>query len=479
MSEIKAEVEEILLFKHDISLNNLYDVLSLSMSHHVDFADIYLQHYCEEEWYLEDGIVKDGSYSVDSGFGVRAISGDQVGFSHADSIDLNSLSLAAKQARSIALAGQSIVSPLVKSVQTLALYPNINPIESLSAPDKVNLLQRVDRMAKAKDARVSRVYARLNCSYDVVLVCNSEGILIPDVRPLVYFSVAVQVKHNGRIEKGQAGCGSRSDLGFISDQLVEQQVQKAIDQAIINLEAVAISAGAMPVVLGPGWPGVLLHEAVGHGLEGDFIRKKSSAFTELLGHQVASPLCTIVDDATLDGRRGSLNVDDEGTIGQNTVLIEKGVLKGFMYDRLNAQLQGAQSTGNGRRESYACLPLPRMTNTYMLPGESNPEEIIASVDRGLYAVDFAGGQVDITSGKFVFSMSEAYLIEGGKITAPVKGATLVGDGPSILKKVSMVGNDLALDSGIGTCGKDGQSIPVGVGQPTLKVDEITVGGSKG
>jgi len=354
----------------------------------------------------------------------------------------------------------------------------MDPIDRMSADDKVALLKQLDAEARQQDPRVKEVVVSLAGVHEVVMVAVSDGTLAADVRPLVRCNVTVTVEQDGRREQASSGGGGRSDYAFFIEQdRAQGYAREAVRQALVNLEAVAAPAGSMPVVLGPGWPGILLHEAIGHGLEGDFNRKGTSAFAGLVGQQVASPLCTVVDDGTLEGRRGSLNVDDEGIISQNTVLIEKGILKGYMQDRMNAGLMGVASTGNGRRESYAHLPMPRMTNTYMLAGEHDPQEIIASVDKGLYAVNFAGGQVDITSGKFVFSASEAYLIENGKITRPVKGATLIGNGPDVLKRVSMLGNDLQLDTGVGTCGKEGQSVPVGVGQPTMLIDDLTVGGT--
>ena len=475
ISHIK-KVEEILLLPNNLTTPQIERVIGQLSGPDIDYTDLYLQHCYEESWYLEDGLVKEGDYSIDAGFGLRVMSGEKVGFAHADSILLPSLEKASQQARAIVSHGQSGQCASLSATAGLNLYPAINPFQGVSAADKVALLQRIDRVAKARDPRIKQVFARLNSTYEVVLIYNNEGQQVADIRPLIYLSISVLAEQAGRKERGRSGGGARASLDFFSEELIDSYITTAVNQALLNLESIAVPAGEMTVVLGSGWPGVLLHEAIGHGLEADFIRKKSSAFTGKVGQSVASPLCTIVDDATIEHRRGSLNVDDEGVIGQNTVLIENGKLKQFMSDKLNARLMGQSSTGNGRRESYACLPLPRMTNTYMLPGESDPEEIIASVKNGIYAVDFAGGQVDITSGQFVFSMSEAYLIENGKKVCPVKGATLVGNGPAILKQVSMVGHDLALDSGIGFCGKDGQTVPVGVGQPTIKLDKITVGG---
>lgn len=480
MTDILQTAEALLLDSNNISEQQLEKTVNRIVSAGIDYADIYLQSSWEESWFLEDGIVKEGGYSFDSGFGLRAISGETIGFAQADTIALPSLSAAAQQVRSIARQGTSAELIVPHSDRVPILYPSNNPIDTLTSAKKIELLQFVDQYLRAKDPRVKQVMSSLTASHDVVLMYATDGSLVADMRPLVHVTVSIVVEHAGRTEKAQAGGGARADLSVFADtSLLQQYADKALASALLSLEARPFAAGVMPVVLGPGWPGVLLHEAVGHGLEGDFIRRGSSAFTDKLGQQVASPLCTIVDDATLPGRRGSVAVDDEGVQGQCTTLIENGFLKGYMLDKHNAKLMGLESTGNGRRESYSHQPLPRMTNTYMLAGESDPKEIIASIDRGLYAVDFSGGQVDITSGKFVFSMSEAYFVENGKIQYPVKGATLIGDGPSILHQVSMVGNDLELDSGIGTCGKDGQGVPVGVGQPTLRLDAITVGGSVG
>ncbi|EKD69828.1 MAG: Peptidase U62, modulator of DNA gyrase [uncultured bacterium] len=445
----------------------------------VDYADLYFQSTYAESWVLEDGIIKGGSFDIDRGVGVRAMSGEKTGFAYADDIILPALMQAAEAAKSIVKQGADTAVKAWSKHPGHDLYLPINPLHSLSETDKVSLMQRVDRYIRAKDTRIVQVNLSLAGEYETILVMASDGHLAADVRPLVRFNVSVIVEQNGRRESGYAGGGGRFDYQhFIVDDLAFQFADEALRQALVNLDAIDAPAGTMTVVLGPGWPGVLLHEAVGHGLEGDFNRKGISAYSGRMGQKVASELCTIVDNGTLENRRGSLNVDDEGTPTQNNVLIENGILKNYMMDKRNARLMGVASTGNGRRESYSHLPLPRMTNTYMLPGKSAPEEMIASVKKGLYAVNFGGGQVDITSGKFVFSASEAYLIENGKIGAPVKGATLIGNGPDVLSKVSMVGNDLKLDTGIGICGKDGQSVPVGVGQPTLLVDELTVGGTR-
>lgn len=457
----------------------LQKVLGTMLGNNIDNADLYFQSIYSEAWVLEDGIIKGGSYNIDRGVGVRAMSGEKTGFAYSDDIILPALEQAALAARSITKQDGT------QSIQTSRwttgheLYLPVNPLLSLSETEKVALLQRVDAHARQQDPRVIQVSVNIAAEYETILVMASDGHLAADVRPLVRLNVSVVVEQNGRREHGYAGGGGRFDYRHLMDNdQALRYAEEAVRQALVNLDAIAAPAGTMPVVLGPGWPGVLLHEAVGHGLEGDFNRKGSSLYSGRMGQQVASTLCTIVDDGTLPNRRGSLNVDDEGTPTRCNVLIEKGVLRNYMQDKKNARLMGGESTGNGRRESYAHVPMPRMTNTYMLPGESDPADIIKSVKKGIYAVNFGGGQVDITSGKFVFSASEAYLIEDGKITAPVKGATLIGNGPDVLNKVSMVGNDLKLDTGIGICGKEGQSIPVGVGQPTLKVDAITVGGTK-
>ncbi len=471
--------KEHLLKPAELTESHLQKILGDILGHQIDAADLYFQNSHLESWVLEDGIVKEGAHSIERGVGVRAISGEKTGFAYSDDIILPALEQSAVAARSIARMGknQSVKRWLPKNVTPL--YPTINPLVSLSDEDKVALLRRLDTEARKADSRVTEVIASLAASHEVVLVVASDGTFAADIRPLVRVGVHVIVEQNGRKEQASAGGGGRGSYGdFFTDAELVEYAQEAVRQARVNLEAVSAPAGSMPVVLGPGWPGVLLHEAVGHGLEGDFNRKGSSAFSGRLGEQVASPLCTVVDDGTLPNRRGSLSIDDEGVQTEKTILIEKGILKGYMQDKLNAGLTGAKLTGNGRRESYAHLPMPRMTNTYMLAGPHTPEEIIASVDKGIYAVNFGGGQVDITSGKFVFSASEAYLIEKGKITRPVKGATLIGNGPEVMNQISMVGNDLKLDSGVGVCGKEGQSVPVGVGQPTLKIDTLTVGGTE-
>ena len=459
----------------DVDLDRLLGSLTSSA---VDAADIYFQNGRLESWVLEDGIIRDGTFSIEQGAGLRAVSGEKTGFAYSDELTLPALEQAARAARAIAHAGQEARVQVAKAPAVPRLYEPRDPVASLPDADKVALLHRVDAEARRQDPRVREVSVSLVAALDTILVLGSDGTLSADVRPLVRMSVSVIAEANGRREQGSSGGGARRDLGyFLEEDRALGFAREAVRQALVNLEADAAPAGTMTVVLGPGWPGVLLHEAVGHGLEGDFNRKGTSAFAGRLGQRVAAPGVTVVDDGTLAGRRGSLNVDDEGTQSQCTVLIEDGILCGFMQDRLNARLMGVATTGNGRRESYAHLPMPRMTNTYMRPGDREPQEIIASVAKGLYAVNFGGGQVDITSGKFVFSASEAYLIENGRVTRPVKGATLIGNGPEVLNRVSMIGNDLHLDQGVGTCGKEGQSVPVGVGQPTLRIDGLTVGGT--
>jgi len=478
MSEALDLARQALLDAPGLSENALSQVMDKLLSRRVDAADIYFQYSRLESWVLDDGIIKEGNHSIEQGAGLRAISGDKTGFAYTDDLILPQLLNAADAARAIAHAGKNDRHGIAPRSDLPQLYAPINPLDTLSENDKLDLMRKLDTEARAQDPRVQQVTVSLVAAHDTVLVINDEGKMSGDVRPLVRMNVSVIVEQNGRREQGSSGGGARRALDFFLEQdRALGYAREAVRQALVNLEAIAAPAGMLPVVLGPGWPGVLLHEAVGHGLEGDFNRKGTSAFSGRMGELVASPLCTVVDDGTLPDRRGSLSIDDEGTQTQHTVLIENGILKGYMQDKMNARLMGMPETGNGRRESYAHLPMPRMTNTYMLPGESDPQEIIASVDKGLYAVNFGGGQVDITSGKFVFSANEAYLIENGRITAPVKGATLIGNGPEAMTKISMVGNDLELDSGVGTCGKEGQSVPVGVGQPTLKIDEMTIGGT--
>ncbi|HRF63232.1 MAG: metalloprotease TldD [Candidatus Competibacter sp.] len=459
--------------------DDLQRTLSCLLDHAIDGGDLYFQLRRAESWSLEDGQVKGANHAIQQGVGVRAISGEKTGFAYSDEIVLPALLEAATAARAIARHGGDGRLQVWRAAGRPVLYEPLDPLETLSAEAKVHLLERVDAEARRQDPRVTQVMVSLAATQDTILVAGSDGVLAGDVRPLVRLNVTVIVEQQGRREQGASGGGGRVAYGwFLDEDRALEYAREAVRLALVNLDAVAAPAGTMTVVLGPGWPGILLHEAIGHGLEGDFNRKGTSAFSGRIGERVASPLCTVVDDGTLANRRGSLNVDDEGTPTQCTTLIERGVLKGYLQDKLNARLMKMAPTGNGRRESYAHLPLPRMTNTYLLAGEHDPAEMIASVERGLYAVNFGGGQVDITSGKFVFSASEAYLIENGRVTYPVKGATLIGNGPDVLTKVSMVGNDLKLDAGVGTCGKDGQSVPVGVGQPTLRIEALTVGGTK-
>ena len=456
----------------------LNTTLGSMMQGGIDYADLYFQVSRQESWTVEDGIIREGSFSLDQGVGVRAVSGEKTGFAYSDELLLPALQQAATAARAIARQGQTKALQAWSRNQLVPLYTGVDPTTSITDAQKTAMLNEIEEATRALDKRIEQVIISLSSCHDMVLVAASDGTLAADVRPLVRLNVSVILEQNGRREQGYAGGGARADLNyFLGGDTPLSFAREAVRQAGVQMEAVAAPAGTMPVVLGPGWPGILLHEAVGHGLEGDFNRKGTSAFSGRVGAQVASPICTIVDDGTIPDRRGSLAVDDEGTPGQYNVLVEQGVLRGYMQDKLNARLMGVAPTGNGRRESYAHMPMPRMTNTYMLAGPHNPQEIIESVDKGLYAPNFGGGQVDITSGKFVFSASEAYLIENGKITAPVKGAMLIGDGPEALTKISMVGDNLELDSGVGTCGKEGQSVPVGVGQPTLRIDEITVGGT--
>ncbi len=475
-------VSEQLLAANNLSHEDLFSLLGQLTQRRLDYADLYFQSSYHESWVIEDGIIKDGSYNIDQGVGIRAISGEKTGFAYADQITLNAMQLSVNAARSIVKEQGNGQVHTLGEVPYKILYSQLDPLNSLPREEKIALLHRVDKVARAADKRVQEVNASLSGVYEQVLIAASDGTLAADIRPLVRLSISVQVEQDGKRERGGSGGGGRFGYDFFLETVdgevrADSWAKEAVRMALVNLSAVAAPAGAMPVVLGAGWPGVLLHEAVGHGLEGDFNRRGTSVFSGQMGQLVASPLCTVVDDGTLAGLRGSLAVDDEGVPGQYNMLIENGILKGYMQDKLNARLMGVPPTGNGRRESYAALPMPRMTNTYMLAGKSTPEDIIASVEYGLYAPNFGGGQVDITSGKFVFSTSEAYLIENGRVTKPVKGATLIGSGIEAMQKISMVGNDLALDKGVGICGKEGQSVPVGVGQPTLKLDNLTVGGT--
>jgi TldD protein len=479
MTDIFEIVRHDLLEPTGLTDQKLSEVLHSLAGKNIDYADLYFQSTYSESWGLEDSIIKSGSFDIDRGVGVRAMSGEKTGFAYADDIIFPAIEQAALAARSITSVSSGNTVKAWHKSKAHELYLPVNPLHSLSETAKTKLLHEIDTYLRGKESRIIQVSVSLAGEYETIMVMASDGHMGADVRPLVRFNVSCIVEQNGRRESGYAGGGGRFDYEyFLNGNLAFKYADEALRQALLNLEAVDAPAGPMPVVLGPGWPGVLLHEAVGHGLEGDFNRKEISAYSGRMGQKVASELCTIVDNGTMFGRRGSLNIDDEGMPTQNNILIENGILKSYMLDKRNARLMNMKSTGNGRRESYASLPLPRMTNTYMLAGESEPEDIIRSVKKGLYAVNFGGGQVDITSGKFVFSASEAYLIEDGKITAPVKGATIIGNGPEALTRVSMVGNDLQLDEGVGICGKDGQSVAVGVGQPTLKVDELTVGGTR-
>ncbi|OJU91613.1 MAG: metalloprotease TldD [Burkholderiales bacterium 66-5] len=474
-----ATARALLLEPFGLDESHLTRALAEIRAHRVDDADLYFETTRSEGWSLEEGIVKTGSFSIDQGVGVRAVSGEKTAFAYSDDISEASLLDAARTVRSISAAAQSRKAKIAsqKIAKSRALYPAFDPIASMDSTAKVQLLERAERMARARDGRVVQVMAGLASEYDVVLVARADGTLAADVRPLVRFSITVIAEQKGRREVGSAGGGGRFGLAYFSDAQIGQYVDEAVQAALVNLESRPAPAGEMTVVLGPGWPGVLLHEAVGHGLEGDFNRKGSSTFSGRIGERVAARGVTVLDDGTMADRRGSLNIDDEGHATQKNVLIEDGVLKGYMQDALNARLMGVARTGNGRRESYAHVPMPRMTNTYMLSGDKDPREIVASIKKGLFATNFGGGQVDITSGKFVFSASQAWWVENGKLLYPVKGATLVGNGPDALKKIRMIGNDLALDSGVGTCGKEGQSVPVGVGMPTLRIDGLTVGGT--
>ena len=476
-SAILADAEHLLLAPAGLDQRVLSRVLADIHAHDVDFADLYFQHARFEGWSLEEGIVKSGTFSIDRGVGVRAVTGDRQAYAYSDDISEGALTEAAHAVRAIGRQGQSAVAPLGRRGGARVLYPQSDPVVSLPEEAKVALLERLERIARARDPRVTHVMASLAGEHETILIARSDGLVAADVRPLVRMSITVIVEENGRREQGYSGGGGRFDYAYFTDDVLQRYANEAVAQAVLNLAAREAPAGTMTVVLGNGWPGILLHEAIGHGLEGDFNRKGTSAFSGRVGTQVAARGVTVVDDGTLPRRRGSLNLDDEGNATQRTVLIEDGVLKGYMQDRMNAGLMGVAPTGNGRRESFAHLPMPRMTNTLMLAGTHDPAEIIASVKSGLYAANFGGGQVDITSGKFVFSAAEAWMIEDGRLAYPVKGATLIGNGPDALTRVAMVGNDLALDAGVGTCGKEGQSVPVGVGQPTLRIDGLTVGGT--
>ncbi|RLP53612.1 MAG: metalloprotease TldD [Ketobacter sp.] len=475
-SELIQLAEKEVWLPNSLEQSQLNSILDSMLGKGVDFADFYFEKTLSESWSLEDSIVKGASFNVGGGVGVRALCGEKTGFSYSDLISATAIQNAANAA--VTVAGTTRPVNAVKPAPIRALYSNKNPLDSLDRNQKVAMLEKIDRMARQADSRVVDASVSLAGSWKTVLVLATDGTLSADIRPLVRLSLSVILQQDGRRERGGSGGGGRRSYELFDDATLKQYVDDAIKMAQVNLEAREAPAGTMPVVLGSGWPGVLLHEAVGHGLEGDFNRRGTSNYSGRIGSQVASPLCSIVDDGTLPDLRGSLTIDDEGTPTGTTMLVEKGILKGYLQDKLNARLMGAELTGNGRRESYAHLPMPRMTNTYLLAGQDDPADIIKSVKKGLYAVNFGGGQVDITSGKFVFAASEAYMIENGKVTYPVKGATLIGNGPEAMSKVSMLGHDLALDKGVGTCGKEGQSVPVGVGQPTLKVDELVVGGTR-
>jgi TldD protein len=478
-----ALARDLLLTPFGLDQSHLTQALSEIRAHRVDDADLYFQYTRSEGWSLEEGIVKTGSFSINQGVGVRAVSGEKTAFAYSDDISMASLLDAARTVRTISDAGQhgrvkTKTHPYrSRTAAARSLYEGVDPISTLDSSAKVALLMEVEQMARKFDPRVVQVMAGLAAEFDVVMVARADGTMAADVRPLVRLSVTVIAESEGRREVGSYGGGGRFGLSYFDQTMLQQYAGHAVRAALTNLSSRPAPAGEMTVVLGPGWPGILLHEAVGHGLEGDFNRKGSSAFAGRLGQRVAAKGVTVLDDGTMANRRGSLNVDDEGNASQRNVLIEDGILKGYIQDAMNARLMKVNPTGNGRRESYAHAPMPRMTNTYMLAGDKDPQEIVASIKRGLYATNFGGGQVDITSGKFVFSANEAFWVENGKIKYPVKGATLVGNGPDALTRVRMIGNDLSLDSGVGTCGKEGQSVPVGVGQPTLRIDGLTVGGT--
>lgn len=478
MSDALSIAQEVFYAPTGLDDGRLNTVLGQLMGHQIDYGDVYFQSSRHESWSLEDGKVKDGGYNIEQGVGVRAIAGEKTGFAYSDDIHLEALTASAHAARAIAAQHQDTSVQAWQRSQALNLYSADDPLNVLSADDKVTLLKNTDAYARGLDSRVSQVMVSISGVHETIMVLGTDGRLAADVRPLVRMNVSVIVEQDGRREQGSSGGGGRLSFDyFLHEDRAKSYADEAVRQALVNLDAIDAPAGTMTVVLGPGWPGVLLHEAVGHGLEGDFNRKGTSAFSGRMGERVASKGVTVVDDGTMANRRGSLNVDDEGSPTNCTTLIEDGILVGYMQDRMNAKLMGMAETGNGRRESYAHLPMPRMTNTYMLAGEHDPQEIIESVDKGLYAVNFGGGQVDITSGRFVFSASEAYLIENGKVTQPVKGATLIGNGPEVMQRISMIGNDMKLDLGVGVCGKEGQSVPVGVGQPTMRIDGLTIGGT--
>ncbi len=478
MNQYLQIAQQHLLTPVGLEITDLQKTLDQLSIRSIDQADLYFESTRSEAWSLEEGIIKEASHNIEQGVGVRAISGEKTGFAYSDEIILPALTSAAMAARAIAGGGQSGSVQSWKQQNPVALYQPVDPIDSITSEQKVALLKKMDAMARKKDPRVQQVNVSLSGEFTTVLIAGIDGTYAADVRPLVRLNISVLVEQNGKRERGSAGGGGRYGYDhFMNDELLSDFVDEAVTQAVTNLDAIAAPAGSTTVVLGPGWPGILLHEAIGHGLEGDFNRKGTSAFSGRIGERIATEHVTVVDDGTLPGRRGSLSIDDEGTPTRCTTLIENGILKNYIQDKHNARLMGMSPTGNGRRESYSHLPMPRMTNTYMLAGNMDPNEIIASVSKGIYATQFGGGQVDITNGKFVFSASSAWLIENGKITAPIRGATLIGNGPDVLTRVSMVGNDLQLDTGVGVCGKDGQSVPVGVGQPTIRIDNLTVGGT--
>lgn len=479
MQTIFQTVTQDLLHANQLSADELAKSLAHIGAHHVDYSDIYCQRTAFESWHLDEGIVKSGSFQIDQGVGVRAVSGEKTAFAYADSLTADAISRAADTVRVIGASGNSAPIRVPSPIATPNIHGAFNPIVTLHSAEKVALLQKVEQLAKAADPRIVQVMAGLTCEHDMVYIARLDGKHAADIRPLVRLSLTVIAKQGERREQGSAGGGGRVDLAYFSDAKIQEYVNHAVKQALINLESRPAPAGAMTVVLGNGWPGVLLHEAVGHGLEGDFNRKQTSVFSNKIGERVAAKGVTVIDQGNIPDRRGSLNLDDEGNPTGRTVLIEDGILTGYMQDEINARLMGVNVTGNGRRESYSSVVMPRMTNTFMENGTHDPQEIIESIDKGIYAVNFGGGQVDITSGKFVFSASEAWWVEKGKLQYPVKGATIIGSGSEVLKHVSMIGNDTALDTGVGVCGKDGQSVPVGVGQPTLRIDAgLTVGGSE-
>ncbi|AXE62638.1 metalloprotease TldD [Candidatus Thioglobus sp. NP1] len=467
-----------LLSDHKINESEIFNMLNSLSDTGSEYSDLYFQHSVAESWVLDEGIVKDGSYNISHGVGARCVSGDKTGFSYSDDLNIKAIEGAVNFAKGISDSKANSSSKILKTIDYPIKYPALSPLGSLTSKEKVGLLRQINAIAR-EEPKVVQVSASLSGAYTEVLIASTDGVYQIDCRPMVRISVSVIVEHNGRTEQASSGGGGRYDYGYFeSNSLVEAYTKEALRLAMVALESKDAPAGKMPVILGSGWPGVLLHEAIGHGLEGDFNRKGSSVFSGKVGEKVASEKCTIVDNGTISNRRGSLTIDDEGTPTQETTLIKNGVLKGYMMDKLNARLMGKSSTGNGRRESYAHIPMPRMTNTYMLNGKDKFKDMISSVENGIYAKNFDGGQVDITSGKFVFSANEAYLIKNGKITTPIKGATLIGSGDEVLHQISMVGDDLKLDPGVGVCGKDGQSVPVGVGQPSLKVDMLTVGGTQ-